>query len=249
MLEFLRRRRELASDYARVADLLSLKRLSSIGLERQHFLDAGAALNVPAHHLKAFHRVESSSDGFTAQGRLKILYEPHIVHRRTHGRLTGRKFDWQYNGEKIQIPLSYRRWRPHSRPVITKPVKWHPYFEDQVGQWEMLALAYEQEEGALEGVSLGAFQVLGRWYRELGFGSAFDLVAYLYQGEINHLDVAVRYLRMSSPRAIPALQKGDWETVALLYNGSGNVRTFAGKMERAAEQSYAEFNRGRRMLA
>ena len=111
MWDFINRRRELVADHERAVRLLNMKAVSTQPLARQDFVQASRALNVNPAHLRAFHSVESSQQGFAPNGRLIILYEPHRVHIETGGRLTGRKFDWLWHGEPIQIPLSYRGWK------------------------------------------------------------------------------------------------------------------------------------------
>lgn len=250
MILSLARNMERMRDMKRVADLMSLKAVNRNGLTRQQFIDAGKSIKAPPHHLKAFYKVESRERGFNSAGRLTILYEPHWVHRRTKGFMTGKKFDWEYKGTPLKIPLSYRRWhnRNRGRYPVTKPIKWHPYMENQLGQWEMLAMAYEVHPNAIEGASYGAFQVLGRWWRELGFGSCIEMLAYMYQGEICHLDVAIRYLRMCGADGIPALRRGDWHTLERLYNGGGQGGAFARKLEDAAIESEKEFRLGKRVV-
>ena len=241
---------ERMRDMQRVAELLSMKAVNREGLTRQQFIDAGKGVGAPPYHLKAFYKVESRERGFNNQGRLTILYEPHIVHRRTKGFLTGMKFDWNYKGTDLKIPLSYRFWhnRNRGRFPVKKPIKWHPYMENQMGQWEMLAMAYEVHPNAIEGASYGAFQVLGRWWRELGFKSCVEMLAYMYQGEIYQMDVAIRYLKMSSPKGIQALQEGDWGTLERVYNGGGHGGRFAIKLRDAAAEAEREFSLGRRVL-
>lgn len=239
-LDFLRQQSKLAMDYDRVAKLFTLKRRSLQGISEQDFKNAGAAINIDPAMLKAFHQVESKGQGFNAHGRLTVLYEPHQVHRRTNGALTGQLFDWSYKGQTIKVPLSYRRWHKRSNPPVRKPIAWHPYFENQAGQWAMINTAYELHPGVIEGVSWGGFQILGKWGPNLGFRDALDMINHMYQGEINHLDCAIRYLKMAG--GLDALRKGDFRKVALMYNGRGQVDYFAAKFERAYSNAQRQFH-------
>ena len=238
-IDFLNRQSKLALDYDRVAKLFAMTRRSSQGISEQDFKNAGQALNLDPAMLKAFHRVESRGQGFNSMGRLTVLYEPHQVHRRMNGALTGKLFDWEHKGTQLKIPLSYRRWHKRNNPPVRRPIAWHPYFENQAGQWGMINMAYEQHPGAIEGVSWGAFQVLGKWGPNLGFRDALDMINHMYDGEINHLDVALRYLRMAG--GIEALRQKDLRKVALLYNGRGQVDYFARKLEVAYVDAQREF--------
>lgn len=241
MWDFINRRRELVADHERAVRLLNMRAASIQPLSRQDFVQASRALNVNPAHLRAFHSVESSQQGFAPNGRLIILYEPHRVHIETGGRLTGRKFDWQWQGKPILIPLSYRGWKRLPRK---HPDAWHPYREDQSGRWEMLFTAYLYEPNALRGVTWGAFQVLGKWAEDLGFNDALHMIEHLYQGEETHLEIAIRYLKMVD--GISALRRGEWQRLARLYNGRGNVHEYAPKLQVAARRAYAEFDMGTR---
>ena len=244
MLEaLLRRKRELARNSERVTELVCMKRETPNGISHQDYIDAAAAINVPAPYLKAFATVESRDAGFDQHGRLTILYEPHRVHIATKGVLTGMKFQWSFKGRSLQIPLSYRGWKPRSRPIVTRPVRWHPYFEDPEGQWNMLATAYELHPEVLRGVSWGAFQILGKWAERLGYRDPLDMIRFMYKGEIHHLSVALRYLKMTSPQAIPALRAGDFRTVARLYNGKGQVDDYTRRFKTAVRRAQREFAR------
>ena len=238
-IDFLNRQSKLALDYDRVAKLFAMTRRSSQGISEQDFKNAGQALNLDPAMLKAFHRVESRGQGFNSMGRLTVLYEPQQVHKRTGGALSGVKVDWVYKGTELQIPLSYPRWRKRNNPPVRKPITWHPYFEDQAGQWGMINAAYERHPKALEGVSWGGFQIMGRWGANLGFGDALGMINHMYKGEINHLDCAIRYLRMAG--GFEALRKGDFRKVAALYNGRGQVDYFANKFEVAYRDAQREF--------
>ena len=241
MWDFIRRQQELVENHERAVELLQMTVRHPGQLVRQDFLQAARPLNVHPAHLRAFHAVESDKVGFAANGRLIVLYEPHRVHIETGGLLTGRKFDWVWNGEPIQIPLSYRGWK---HPKRTPRGEWHPYREDQNGRWQMIFQAYLYDERVLRGVTWGGFQVLGKWGPDLGFGSALDMIRTLYDGEHTHLEVAIRYLKMVD--AIDALRRGDWRRLARLYNGRGNVDDYSFKLEKAVDVAYAEFDMGSR---
>lgn len=234
MWDFIKRRQETANDSERVAHLLSMRAKDPRTLTQQDIKNAASAMGVSPVNLGAFYYVESSGAGFASDGRLKILYEPHVVSRATRRKHDGRKFDWVWNGNPTQIELSYARWRPLDIRTRSDPSIWHPYKESHAGQWEMLATMYEIDERALEGVSWGGFQVLGENARSLGYGSPLEMILEMYQSEGAHLEAAVRFLKLNS--LIPALRSGDWLTLARGYNGSGNATNFAAKLQREAER-------------
>lgn len=234
MWDFIKRKQELAGNSERVAYLRSLQAKDNRSLTQQDMVNAAAVLNVKPTHLAAFYYVESSGKGFAADGRLKILYEPHAVSRATRGAFDKRLFDWTWNGKAMQIPLSYRRWVPLDIETRSNPNIWHPYKENHAGQWEMLCTMYELDERALEGVSWGGFQIMGFNARSLGYASPLAMVLEMYQGEAAHLEAALRFLKMRN--LIGALRDGKWKALAEGYNGSGNVYAFAGKLQRQVER-------------
>ena len=239
-LGFMNRQRQLAKDYQRVAELLAMSRRNIQGLDNRDFMAAGKQINVHPAHLKAFHLVESSGDGFGPGNRLKILYEPHVVHRETKGKLAGVRIPWMHDGKEIEVPISYRKWKPLGREVI-KGSDWHPYDLSQEDRWGLLASAYELHPDVLRGVSWGGFQVLGKWATSIGYRSTLDMIDRFYEGEAEHLAGAMRFLAMASPNAIPALRVGNWALVARYYNGPGQVAKFAGLLERKASKVMREF--------
>jgi hypothetical protein len=147
-----------------------------------------------------------------------------------------------HDGVELKVPLSYRRWHRRSNPPVIKPIKWHPYFENQAGQWGMLNTAYEHHPKVIEGVSWGGFQILGKWGPNLGFRDALDMINHMYKGEINHLDCAIRYLKMAG--GLEALRAGDFRKVAALYNGRGQVDYFSNKLQVAHRRAQREFGTG-----
>lgn len=229
MWGYINRRRKLQRDQARVAALISMRAKDRRGLAQQDFVNAGAALNVHPANLHAFYTVESSNSGFDENGRLKILYEPHVVSRNTGRRLDGMKFPWVWKDEPIEVNLSYGRWI-HPRNV-PKHV-WHPYKEGATGQWEMLATTYELEADAICGASYGGFQILGENAKSLGYRDAIDMIETLYENEAAHLEAAVRFLRRKN--VLGSLRAGDFHAVERAWNGKHAGGRFAAKFERQA---------------
>lgn len=228
---FINRRRKFLLDQDRVTDLITMRAKDRRGLTEQDFVNAGAAINVRPYHLHAFYATESSGSGFDENGRLKILYEPHVVSRNTGRRLDGIKFPWVWRGKEIQVELSYRRW-VHPRNV-PKHV-WHPYRESDTGRWEMLATTYEREAGAICGASYGGFQILGENAVSLGYRDPVDMIEQLYEGEGAHLDAAIRFLRRNN--VLGALRSGDFHAVERAWNGKYAGGRFAATFENHVER-------------
>ncbi|MEL6754933.1 MAG: N-acetylmuramidase domain-containing protein [Pseudomonadota bacterium] len=231
MWGIIKRRKELLRDQERVRELIVMRAKDRRGLTEQDFVNAGSLLNVRPELLHAFYATESSNSGFDSNGRLKILYEPHVVSRNTGRRLDGRKFPWKWRGNDIEVQLSYRKWKPLSK---AKRYEWHPYKEDETGRWEMLATTYELEEGALAGASYGGFQILGENAVSLGYSDTLDMIEHMYEGEAAHLEAAIRFLRRNN--GIQALRDGDSRTIERIWNGKYAGGRFAAKFDNHAEK-------------
>lgn len=154
---------------------------------------------------------------------------------------------WDVGGERLPAirheahHFSARTDPPHrydeSNPDISSPV------------WDM-SLAAGTEEGAwaqhrkamaldpvaaIESASWGRFQVMGFNWARLAYASAQDFADSMMT-EDGQVEAFVRYIE-ADPALTRALQRKDWRTVAALYNGSGAVDEYSGKLERA----YARF--------
>lgn len=217
-----RRRQEMLVDQERVTHLVMMRRREQRGLTEQDYVDAARAINVPPHHLNAIFNKESRGSGFDDKGRLKILFEPHVVSRNTGRKLDNRLFPWVYQGKQIQVHLSYRRWK---KPDRQRRHIWHPYYESPDGQWEMLAMVYALHPDALKGASFGGPQVLGETALDLGFHSPLEMIEEMYQGHQAQMGIAIRVIRQK--RLVQALRVGDWETVERRYNGGGQNGAWA----------------------
>lgn len=226
MWGFIKRKQELLRDQERVTALITMRAVDQRGLQQQDFVNAGSALNIAPWRLHAFYATESSGSGFDSNGRLKIMYEPHVVSRNTGRRLDTMNFPWMWRGKETQVKLSYRRWVPLHK--VPKHV-WHPYREGDTGRWEMLATTYELEENAIMGASYGGFQILGENASSLGYRDPLDMIENLYQGEPAHLEAAIRFLRRKN--VLGKLRVGDFHAVERAWNGKYANGRFAAKFE------------------
>jgi len=227
MWGYIKRKREILRDQERVTALVEMRAKDRRGIQQQDFVNAGAALNVRPYLLHALYATESSGSGFDENGRLKILYEPHVVSRNTGRRLDRIDFPWVWRDKQIMVRLSYRRWVPLHK--VAKH-QWHPYRESDTGRWEMLATVYELEEHALKGASYGGFQILGENAVSLGYRDTLDMIETMYEGEAAHLDAAIRFIRRNN--GIDALRAGDSQTIERIWNGKYAGGRFAAKFDR-----------------
>jgi hypothetical protein len=147
-------------------------------------------------------QVESGSLGaFDANGRMIILYEPHIF-----SRLTGAQYD-------------------SSHPTISYPrFGLRPYPRSQDDRWAQLAQAFAlNEEAALKSASYGKFQILGLNHNVCGFSTARAFVADMAQSEARQLAAFEAFVRGNNLH-IP-LRTLDWRAFARGYNGPAYEQT------------------------
>lgn len=147
--------------------------------------------------IRAVSMVESSGGGYDAAGRPKILFERHLFHNATGGKWSITSFSNPDGGG---------------------------YKEDS---WEKLGLACGKDpDAAFASCSWGKFQVLGKWWKELGYKSALDLALSTRGDEVAHYELFFRYIEKfgltGKLRAISTNPKDNVPFV-LAYNGKNGV--------------------------
>lgn len=161
------------------------------------FAAAAVALELPDDiRVRVIHDVESSGDPFI-DGRPSILPEPHRF-----SRATGHRYDASHPR------LSSRKWNKALYPG------------KQAARWEMLLdMVALNVDAGFASASYGGFQILGENHKRCGFYSpwAFALAESLTEG--HQLQAFVKFIQ-GDHRLWNALKRGDWVTVARLYNGS-----------------------------
>jgi hypothetical protein len=173
---------------------------SSKTLTPDDFANAAAALNVPVAAIKAVTDVESRGSGFLADGvRPVILFERHIMRRQliAHG---------------IAIPAS----------VSLNIVDVTPGgYKGGAAEYDRLdAAVHLDRDSALESCSWGAFQIMGYYWKALGYASVQDFVNAMYRSAGDQLDAFVRFIK-ANPNLARALRNKDWPGFAAGYNGPG----------------------------
>jgi hypothetical protein len=187
-------------------------------LTDKDYADIAALLKVDVATVKAVTLVESAGGGFLPDGRLKILFEPHIFHRQTHGR-----WDREYPH------LSYRRWG--SRP-----------YGGMRAQWPKLEAAMKLDGvGALRSASYGLFQICGFNHRQCGFPTVTKFFESLKTGEAAHLAAFAEYIRFVG--LDDELRRREWAAFAYRYNGPSFRRN---RYDAKLAAAYARFRGGRR---
>lgn len=164
------------------------KRLDDIDLPR-----IGAKIGVGEDELHAFMEVEAAGSGFDAQGRPKMLFEPHIFHKHLQG---------EKRAAAVKAGLAYPKWR-REYPKDSYP--------------RLLAAIEIDETAALKSASWGLGQILGENHKAVGYKSPQDMVRAFTEDEENHLDAIVAFLKANG--LDKHLRAHDWAKLAAGYNG------------------------------
>lgn len=183
------------------------KRLEDIDLPR-----IGARIGVGEDPLHAFIEVETRGSGYDKQGRVLILFEPHIFYRLLKG---------DTRKQAVEAGLAYAKWgeRPYPRESYTR-----------------LDAAMEIDRiAALKACSWGMGQVMGSNYKQAGFSSVEEMVIEFAESEANQLEAAVSFLIANKIdddlRRLDAKMKAgqrvapaDCVPIVSVYNGKGYAR-------------------------
>jgi hypothetical protein len=155
--------------------------------------------NVGEDELRAVVTVEASGSGFDAQGRLKMLFEPHRFYRE----LGERKRELA-----VTQGLAYERWGERPYPADSYP--------------RLLAAIKIDRPGALRSASWGLAQIMGSNAKSAGYATAEDMISDFLDDEEKHLTAMVRFI--ISEALDDELRNHDWRGFARGYNGPGYAK-------------------------
>ncbi len=171
------------------------KRLDDIDLPR-----IGATIGLGEDELHAVLDVETRGGGFDAEGRPKMLFEPHIFYRQLG---EGNKRDWA-----VSEGIAYPKWGQKSYPKDSYP---------------RLKKAMEIDGGAaLRSASWGLGQIMGFNAGAAGYSTALAMVKDFMLDEENHLAAMVRFIQTNG--LDDELRRHDWAGFARGYNGPGYAK-------------------------
>jgi hypothetical protein len=165
-------------------------------LDAWDFGRLGRLLKVGEDELRAVAEVECAGSGFDAQGRPRMLPEPHVF--------------WRELGEaKRKLAetqgLAYPRWG-------TRPYPADSYLR-------LTLMLKIDRPAALRSASWGLGQIMGFNHRLAGYASVEDMVAAFCDDEEHHLEAMVRFIQ--SEHLDDDLRRHDWSGFARGYNGAG----------------------------
>ena len=167
------------------------KRLDDIDLPR-----IGARIDVGEDEMHAILDVEAAGSGFDVQGRIKMLFEPHVFYRELG---PGPKRD-----EAVKQGLARARWK-RDYPKDSYP--------------RLLAAMKIDRDVALRSASWGLGQIMGFNCVAAGYPTAEAMVMDFLDDEENHLNAMVTFIIQAKLDRF--LRARDWAGFARGYNGKG----------------------------
>jgi hypothetical protein len=178
------------------------------------FEAAAAEIGIETAMLQALVQVECAGSGFLPSGKPKILFE---------GQWFG--FDSEDRWSDSHPQISKREWDRDQ------------YFGGEA-EYDRLNQAISLDKtSALGAASWGLGQVLGRNATSIGYNSVEQFVDLMYQNEFEHLRSIGRFIS-SNPTLLKAMQRRDFGTISLCYNGELHWKhNYAGRLE-GAYQSF-----------
>ncbi|SEH89993.1 N-acetylmuramidase family protein [Paraburkholderia hospita] len=166
------------------------------------FKRAAADLGVAVAAIRAVASVETRGSGFLADGvRPVILFERHVMRKQLIAN----------TGSRSPSIIQY------ANPNIVNASTGG--YQGGAAEWDRLAEAIKLDrQSALESCSWGAFQIMGYWWKSLGYASVQAFVNAMYSGEPGQLDAFVRFVK-ANPNLLHALRAQDFAAFAKGYNG------------------------------
>ena len=168
-------------------------------LDASDFGRLAADIGCGEDHIRAVVEVETAGGGFDAQGRPKMLFEPHVFWARL---APDKRAEAQAQG------LAYRRWGAA------------PYPKDSYPRIE--AAMKIDPDAALRSASWGLGQIMGFNHQLAGYATPQAMVLAFMDDEENHLRAMVAFIKAKGLDV--ALHRQDWATFARGYNGEGYAK-------------------------
>jgi hypothetical protein len=181
------------------------------------YLDCGKFLGCEAAVVKAVKDVEAPMGGLDENGRVVMLFEPHIFWRelRKRGFSVDKLELLRKNNARILSPVwNVKLYAPLQRKA-NKAIDWVATMDER---YEILEQAKNIDENiALKSCSWGAFQIMGFNFDAAGFDSVFDMVRVFGLGERFQLLAFAEYVKANY--LDDELRAKDWAGFARGYNG------------------------------
>ena len=165
-------------------------------ITEQAFKDSAESLDVEVAAIKAVAEVESAGEGFLADGRPKILFEPHVFWKELKKRGIA----------PVVSDICYPIWG-------TKP-----YGKVSAQHARLEKAAEINRDAALSSASWGKFQIMGYNYKLAGYSTLQDFINDMYKSEDDHLRSFTAYIKNTFLN--DELREKDWKGFARGYNGA-----------------------------
>lgn len=159
----------------------------------------GRLLAVGEDELRAVVEVECSGGGFDAQGRPKMLFEPHRFWR---------ELGDAKRGVAANQGLAYPKWGTKPYPADSYP--------------RLEAAMKIDRPAALRSASWGLGQIMGGNHKSAGYASAEAMVLDFLDDEEKHLMAMVKFILAED--LDDDLRRHDWSGFARGYNGPGYAK-------------------------
>jgi hypothetical protein len=156
----------------------------------------GRIIGVGEDEIHAVLDVESAGTGFDAQGRPKMLFEPHVFWRELG--------PGPLRDEAARLGLAYPRWK-------------RDYPKDSYPRLKKAILIHK--DAALRSASWGLGQIMGFNHKAAGYNSVQEMVEAFLDDEDTHLLAMVRFIKTNG--LDDELRRHDWAGFARGYNGAG----------------------------
>lgn len=168
---------------------------SGVRIQSVDFPRVGHEIGVGEDEIRAVVAVEAAGSGFDKQGRIKILFEPHVFWRCLPSAL---------RPMAEQLGLAYPKWKrdypADSYPRLIQAMKIH-------------------ETAALKACSWGLGQILGENHIAAGYSSPQAMVQDFTRDEDNHLEAMIRFIKHN--KLDDEIRAHNWAGFARGYNGPG----------------------------
>ncbi|WP_392338870.1 N-acetylmuramidase domain-containing protein [Loktanella salsilacus] len=156
----------------------------------------GARIGVGEDHVHAVIDVEAAGSGFDEEGRVRMLFEPHVFYRELGPGLE--------RDRAVAAGLAYPRWGQRAYPRDSYP--------------RLLAAIAINENAALRSASWGLGQIMGFNALLAGYPDARAMVTAFIVDEELHLAAMVAFIIASG--LDDELRRRDWSGFARGYNGA-----------------------------
>lgn len=186
--------------------------------ETERLLIAKSLGDVNTKRIRAVAQVESAGSGWFDSGLPKILYERHYFHK-----FVKKTISWVTGF--ISNPSSGGYTVDADKNGIND-------------NWDKLAAAVCVDPyGALQSVSIGSFQVMGRWYKDCGYKHPIDMLWAARNSEYEHWKMLAGFIKANNlTKAFLAISTNANDNVRFVeaYNGPAwRKNDYANKLAKA----------------